>query len=583
MRPLNAPPLRWLAVVFLPVLAGLSFGLATASPARQAPSCAWVRLASGEDRTQGTLVEQPDGVLAFGGADVRQAGSSVKDDVHRLNLSAGAPGTWAELGPTGQGPGKRAEHASIAAGAQRMITYGGIDEVPTGGGGGTFTWQSALLGGGAPPSLLGAYVPETVQNTSFQLDLAGGAAAWSRFGPLGQARTDHSAIYDPDGDAMIVFGGRQDEEATSADNGTWRLGLGADPAWQRLQGTGAPSRRFAHTAVYDSAGKRMIVFGGTSDWKTGMNDVFALDLSGGWEQAAWSKLTPSGTAPRGRFDHGAVYLPAQNWMVIFGGTPNGSSELSDVFALDLGASTPAWINPRPSGNAPPAIAGLSAAYSPAGGYAVFYGGAVKGDAKDQAWALSCTSSQPTATATSPTASDTPAPTEPGPGDTATPTTAAPSYTPVTPEPGDLVVSLDEQNASGISGRVIMHPAENSLMVTIEVTGSPAGASHPAHIHSGRCPTPGGVTSPLASVVDGLSVTKLEGVTLASVADGNHAVNLHRSAEDISTYIACGDIPLLSVATATPTPTPVPTQSTDQKRKIYLPRLDLNLDTRPGPG
>jgi len=80
--------------------------------------------------------------------------------------------------------------------------------------------------------------------------------------------------------------------------------------------------------------------------------------------------------------------------------------------------------------------------------------------------------------------------------------------------------------------------------------------HPAHIHSGTCAELGDVVAPLNDVtyiggdsertgpasaipVKG-SVTVVD-MPLQEIIDGGHAINVHLSAEEIDTYIACGDI------------------------------------------
>ncbi len=78
--------------------------------------------------------------------------------------------------------------------------------------------------------------------------------------------------------------------------------------------------------------------------------------------------------------------------------------------------------------------------------------------------------------------------------------------------------------------------------------------HPAHIHSGSCAELGDVVAPLTDVaaregeargmgsghpVKG-SHTVVE-MPLDEILDGGHAINVHLSAEEIDTYIACGDI------------------------------------------
>ena len=80
------------------------------------------------------------------------------------------------------------------------------------------------------------------------------------------------------------------------------------------------------------------------------------------------------------------------------------------------------------------------------------------------------------------------------------------------------------------------------------------APHPAHIHSGTCAELGDVVLPLTDVapIDGesggaasalpvkVSETTVD-AALQDIIDGGHAINVHLSAEDIGTYIACGDI------------------------------------------
>ncbi len=65
----------------------------------------------------------------------------------------------------------------------------------------------------------------------------------------------------------------------------------------------------------------------------------------------------------------------------------------------------------------------------------------------------------------------------------------------------------------------------------------------AHIHLGQCGgTLGGVVFPLTSFVGGSgSSSTLVAATLASLMDGDHAINLHKAGEP-GIYTACGNIP-----------------------------------------
>ncbi len=110
--------------------------------------------------------------------------------------------------------------------------------------------------------------------------------------------------------------------------------------------------------------------------------------------------------------------------------------------------------------------------------------------------------------------------------------------------GPLTIKLDELNKSGESGTAVLTDlGGGQTKVDVTITGEPAGGSHPMHIHTGQCgPTLGGVVYPLTNVVNGTSTTTVA-VALATIMDGNHAINGHKGAgADISTYVFCGNIP-----------------------------------------
>lgn len=79
--------------------------------------------------------------------------------------------------------------------------------------------------------------------------------------------------------------------------------------------------------------------------------------------------------------------------------------------------------------------------------------------------------------------------------------------------------------------------------------------HPVHIHAGTCEELGDVVAPLADVaypsgeqmgpesarlVEVSEVNNVD-IPLQEIIAGGHAINVHRSADEIDTYIACGDI------------------------------------------
>lgn len=105
----------------------------------------------------------------------------------------------------------------------------------------------------------------------------------------------------------------------------------------------------------------------------------------------------------------------------------------------------------------------------------------------------------------------------------------------------VTIDLTELNDSGISGTATLTDnGDGTTTVEIDVTG--AAGDHPAHIHEGTCddlvPNP---LYPLTNVdADGLSSTDVE-VSLEDLLAAPYAINLHLSADNVATYVACGNI------------------------------------------
>jgi hypothetical protein len=179
------------------------------------------------------------------------------------------------------------------------------------------------------------------------------------------ARTEHTAIYDALYQRMIVFGGA---DGSPFQNDVWQLDLSAagSVTWTplfptvNLPATAPPSPRWQHSAIYDSAYQRMIVFGGNDGAESG--EVWALSLPdpGGATAPAWTLLAPTVNLPAtgppaARSNHSAVYDAANDRMILFGGF-DGTNALSDVWSLSL---------PDPSGPTPiPAWTPLSPTLTP---------------------------------------------------------------------------------------------------------------------------------------------------------------------------------------------------------------------------
>src|SRR5215469_4317525 len=238
--------------------------------------------------------------------------------------------TWSILFPAYNDPDLSTElygHSAVYdPGSNTMIVFGGINV------------------NNAPQSTT---LIETNANGS------GGAqgGAWSdlslSFFP--PARSNHSAVYDQTNNRMIVFGGCADIYCGIPLNDTWVLtnanGSGSTPAWTQLAPAGTlPSPRDLHNAVYDAANNRMIVYSGEGAGSVGLSDVWVLSNANGLGGTpSWTQLSPTGGTPSAYDGSAAVYDPATNTMMVFGGGnfDNSVWTLSNANGL---TGTPAWKN-----------------------------------------------------------------------------------------------------------------------------------------------------------------------------------------------------------------------------------------------
>src|SRR5262249_26915309 len=148
-----------------------------------------------------------------------------------------------------------------------------------------------------------------------------------------------------------VFDAVQDYSNTNNPNGAWRYGeVNALPSWLQLAPSGTPPpARNEHSAVYDPAGNRMILFGGVAG--SPFNDTWVLSNANRTDAgiATWSQLSPSGSPPPARAAHSAVWDAATSQMIIFGGS--NTPDFNDVWSLTATGS-PTWTQLSPTGTPP---------------------------------------------------------------------------------------------------------------------------------------------------------------------------------------------------------------------------------------
>jgi hypothetical protein len=108
-------------------------------------------------------------------------------------------------------------------------------------------------------------------------------------------------------------------------------------------------------------------------------------------------------------------------------------------------------------------------------------------------------------------------------------------------PEAMTITLAEQSDSGQYGTATLEEKAGKVVATLSLVGSTSTVAQPAHIHVGKCPTPGAVKFPLTDVVGNKSVTTID-TTLAELREmGELAINVHKSATESKVYTSCGDV------------------------------------------
>jgi len=195
----------------------------------------------------------------------------------------------------------------------------------------------------------------TYSETAFRTDGNG----WTLLAPMGTApspRHEHTAIYDPVRERMIVFGGSTFDGRALDD--TWALSLSGAPEWNRITDEVAPPARYGHSAIYDAARDRMIVFGG------GGSDTWSFDLA----SDSWNPIATQGTPPA-PIGHTATYDPIRDRMLVFGGEGAGAS---GIWSLSLTGPAVWTFLERPGDGYE--RHGHNAFYDPIGDRLVLFGG-----------------------------------------------------------------------------------------------------------------------------------------------------------------------------------------------------------------
>jgi hypothetical protein len=170
----------------------------------------------------------------------------------------------------------------------------------------------------------------TILNTAFELNLS--TLAWTDLAPSGPAplgRTAAAAIYDITGNRMIIYGGENNGAVPYCDV----LSLAGSPGWSTLGTSGAqPGALQYQSMIYDHATRRILLFGGFN--LSAQGSLYQLNLNTG----VWSLLTPPVASPQARWAHGAIWDAVGNRMVVVGGYLDG-----ELPALDPAGAADLWF------------------------------------------------------------------------------------------------------------------------------------------------------------------------------------------------------------------------------------------------
>jgi hypothetical protein len=165
--------------------------------------------------------------------------------------------------------------------------------------------------------------------------------------------------------------------------------VGGTSTWSKLSTAGSPPVRSNHSAVYDAAHNRMIIYGGCGaplrvppSCQPIANDVWVLSNADGTTGTpTWAQLFPTGGPPPARQAHQAVYDPNTNSMILWAGQTgvlnNNCDTYSDVWVLSnangLGG-TPNWTHLSPTGGPPAGQYQSTAVYDSSNNIMTVFGG-----------------------------------------------------------------------------------------------------------------------------------------------------------------------------------------------------------------
>jgi len=159
--------------------------------------------------------------------------------------------------------------------------------------------------------------------------------------PVPSARWGHGFAYDSARERMVLFGGQDASGAFVGDTWEWD---GSRGTWT-LRATTGPAGRYGHAMVYDSARRKIVLFGG---FNLGVFGCCFLGDTWEWDGDAGTWTQRANTGPSPRYAQ-LIYDSARRTTVLFGGVTRNVityTALDDTWEWDGVAGT--WTQRSPT-------------------------------------------------------------------------------------------------------------------------------------------------------------------------------------------------------------------------------------------
>ena len=168
--------------------------------------------------------------------------------------------------------------------------------------------------------------------------------AWTRLDvEVAGPRIASAMVWDPVRHAFVLHAGQDVDWNLRPE--TWEWSPNSE-AWRLIvdQSQQNPGPRMSHAMVWDPTRERMILFGGT-DLDRYFDDTWTFDGS----TSQWVRLDTIGNPPP-RSQHGMVYDPDTEQVIVFGGRGTNHEPLHDTWLLSLDSLE--WIQQASPEGAP---------------------------------------------------------------------------------------------------------------------------------------------------------------------------------------------------------------------------------------